>query len=614
MATDLEGLCSGNRVGRDQQDTGAPLGAASIEKRRRDARRLRSHYELEHPGDPDPLQMLSADNVAKACAWDYPAARVVSSDADKCKDGTALGSIDSIAKSAMFLIRQHFFRETGAGVPLPQEAQLQLQQLERLSREHADKRNADKPAPPPLDRFQLWGSLLHDDILAWIQDHDSFHDTLALDCMGVLTIFGLPSRSGAMRDFRWGQEVTMLEDGDVQFEIGSPAAGAAKNDTYAKFLLSDLTAIGQTRLLRPDLVASALKTLYEASDKTGYVFSRTANGKSRFGDARLRDAFREQELSIGELRRRIETDANSLGREGKLSAPDRERITYILQHTVVAADKDYVHDAEDAARPLVRQDAVSDEELTSQHALAEDAATQDQPADSEALEDAAAAESDSDGQSEPSAMEEWMYQLVARIRALEEAAAGAAAAPTPESSPMLKAIVDKWTVAWETARGCDDDGASLSFHRFLNGDTTDFSTHNCITVTPYEWFSAADGRDWCVLFAQDACNTDQQRTWALTEEEQAFVLSNFPLFAAHFKAISDSEEDTGTHAEPSAMDWSNATDQTLCQFAARIRALEEAAAGAAAAPVPVADGTMMMSLLRAAAACDEQDAKRRRTQ
>ena len=455
MATDLEGLCSGNRVGRDQQDTGAPLCAASIDKRRRDARRLQSHYELEHPGDPDPLQMLSADNVENACAWDYPAARVVSSDAAKCKDGTALGSIDSIAKSAMFLIRQHFFRETGAGVPLPQEAQLQLQQLERLSREHADKRNADKPAPPPLARFQLWGSLLHDDILAWIQDHDSFHDTLALDCMGVLTIFGLPSRSGAMRDFRWGQEVTMLEGGDVQFEIGSPAAGAAKNDTYAKFLLSDLTAIGQTELLRPDLVASALKTLYEASDKTGYVFSRTANGKSRFGDARLRDAFREQELSIGELRRRIETDANSLGREGKLSAPDRERITYILQHTVVAADKDYVHDAEDVA----------------------------------------AADSDS-----------------------------------------------------------------------------------------------------------------------------------------------DSEEDTGTRAEPSAMDWSNATDQTLCQFAARIRALEEAAAaesdsdeelrrwwrriraleeaaaGAAAAPVPVADGTMMMSLLRAAAACDEQDAKRRRTQ
>ena len=582
MATDLEGLCSGNRVGRDQQDTGAPLCAASIDKRRRDARRLQSHYELEHPGDPDFLQMLSADNVAKACAWDYPAASVVSSDADKCKDGTALGSIDSIAKSAMFLIRQHFFRETGAGVPLPQEAQLQLQQLERLSREHADKRNADKPAPPPLARFQLWGSRLHDDILAWIQDDDSFHDTLALDCMGVLTIFGLPSRSGAMRDFRWGQEVTMLEGGDVQFEIGSPAAGAAKNDTYAKFLLSDLTAIGQTRLLRPDLVASALKTLYEASDKTGYVFSRTANGKSRFGDARLRDAFREQELSIGELRRRIETDANSLGREGKLSAPDRERITYILQHTVVAADKDYVHDAEDVAAADSDSDSEEDTGTRAEPSAMDWSNATDQTlcqfaARIRALEEAAAAESDSD---------EELRQFAARIRALEEAAAGAAAAPTPESSPMLKAIVDKWTVAWETARGCDDDGASLSFHRFLNGDTTDYSTHNCITVTPYEWFSAADGRDWCVLFAQDACNTDQQRTWALTEEEQAFVLSNFPLFAAHFKAISDEDM-------PAATDIMSAVERVT---------------------VPVADGTMMMSLLRAAAACDEQDAKRRRTQ
>jgi hypothetical protein len=105
-----------------------------------------------------------------------------------------------------------------------------------------------------------------------------------------------------------------------------------------------------------------------------------------------------------------------------------------------------------------------------------------------------------------------------------------------ETNPTLKTIVAKWEDAWETARGHDDDGASLSFSRFLNGDITDFSTHNCITVTPYEWFSAADGRDWCVPFEQGAGNTDQQRAWALTGEEQAFVLSNFELFAAHFEA------------------------------------------------------------------------------
>ena len=82
-------------------------------------------------------------------------------------------------------------------------------------------------------------------------------------------------------------------------------------------------------------------------------------------------------------------------------------------------------------------------------------------------------------------------------------------------------------------------------------------------MTPYEWFSAADGRDWCVPFEQDAGNTDQQRAWALTGEEQAFVLSNFELFAAHFKAaqprlvrqnavtededFDDDEVDDGTH-------------------------------------------------------------------
>jgi hypothetical protein len=59
------------------------------------------------------------------------------------------------------------------------------------------------------------------------------------------------------------------------------------------------------------------------------VFSRTANGKNQFGAARLRDAFKEQQLCIGELRRRIETDANNLLERGTLSAEDRERVTYV---------------------------------------------------------------------------------------------------------------------------------------------------------------------------------------------------------------------------------------------------------------------------------------------
>ena len=42
--------------------------------------------------------------------------------------------------------------------------------------------------------------------------------------------------------------------------------------------------------------------------------------RNKFGTARLRDAFKEQQLCIGELRRLIETDANHLLEQGSLSA------------------------------------------------------------------------------------------------------------------------------------------------------------------------------------------------------------------------------------------------------------------------------------------------------
>ena len=100
--------------------------------------------------------------------------------------------------------------------------------------------------------------------------------------------------------------------------------------------------LGQAGLLRPELVATALLTLYDACDKTGYVFSRTINGTNRFGEERLRKFFAEHDLVIGKLRIRLETDADRLGREGQLSATDRELVSYVLQHTPSVADADYV--------------------------------------------------------------------------------------------------------------------------------------------------------------------------------------------------------------------------------------------------------------------------------
>ena len=45
---------------------------------------------------------------------------------------------------------------------------------------------------------------------------------------------------------------------------------------------------------------------------------------------------------FGELRRRIENDVDRLLEQDKLSAEDRERVTYVSQQTVDAADRDYV--------------------------------------------------------------------------------------------------------------------------------------------------------------------------------------------------------------------------------------------------------------------------------
>ena len=60
--------------------------------------------------------------------------------------------------------------------------------------------------------------------------------------------------------------------------------------------------------------------------------------------------------------------------------------------------------------------------------------------------------------------------------------------------------------------------------RFLDGDDGNFSGANCVWVTPYEVFSAPDGREWCVGW-------DQGGDIGLDGYEQCFVLNNFPLLA-----------------------------------------------------------------------------------
>ena len=136
---EIEDLTRMNRIGRNQEDTGATLEGGSRAKRERDGRRLVDHWLSQSPdaGAIDWAAVFSADNVQAACEWDYPAAR--SGD----KPGTASKSVDTVAISAMFFLRQRCFQANGAGAPLPQETQLAMQCLERAGKEH-EKVRAEK--------------------------------------------------------------------------------------------------------------------------------------------------------------------------------------------------------------------------------------------------------------------------------------------------------------------------------------------------------------------------------------------------------------------------------------------------------------------------------------
>ena len=60
--------------------------------------------------------------------------------------------------------------------------------------------------------------------------------------------------------------------------------------------------------------------------------------------------------------------------------------------------------------------------------------------------------------------------------------------------------------------------------------SVDPSGRDVISVSPYEWFSAEDGHEWCVAFEQGG-------DIGLSANERAFVLNNFELLASHFARL-----------------------------------------------------------------------------
>ena len=75
-----------------------------------------------------------------------------------------------------------------------------------------------------------------------------------------------------------------------------------------------------------------------------------------------------------------------------------------------------------------------------------------------------------------------------------------------------------------------EEEEKLEFIRFFDGDTYNFIASNTARVSPYEWFSAEDGHEWCVAFEQGG-------DIGLSANERAFVLNNFELLASHFARL-----------------------------------------------------------------------------
>eukprot|EP01043_Picozoa_sp_COSAG02_P053820 COSAG02_NODE_6000_length_3883_cov_1.367336_5_plen_179_part_00 len=106
---------------------------------------------------------------------------------------------------------------------------------------------------------------------------------------------------------------------------------------------------------------------------------------------------------------------------------------------------------------------------------------------------------------------------------------------------------------------CDGNGAQspITFFRFeYNTDYAyeappflKWKSHRTPTrVTPYEWFSAPDGRDWVVPFTQRFTAPGVEDI-SLTPGEEAFVLNNFATLAEYFAPRDSSPATIDTYVD-----------------------------------------------------------------
>ena len=417
------------------------------------------------------LEMLGADAVKAYCAAKAP------------------GSIDTYCKMACAFLK--LVTHAQGEQDLPPTVCREIAALEGMAADCESNRRNQATSPPAymsfvgptLELFEKFST-----------EHIEMNYTdLALGVWLIFTVLGVATRTRTMRAARWGVNVIKLDKGDWRIKLGDEENPGTKHSFPLDIKLSELAGLSKAGLLYHDYAATALDWLYRHTDGDTHgrlVFSRNSKKNSQFG----KDVFGKfmieklgAGMDCGSLRRRMEINAAMAAEQKRISPHDRSLVSCCLQHRGKTAGLDYSdggHEVEEREPEL------------------------------------------SPGGSTANSSEEEEVHI-------EEADPGQNADETGSNGTAMtiKTIVEKWEDQQENVRDpAVDPKVPLHFTRFLDGDDENFDTGNCITITPYEWFSASNGRDWCVSWDQYA--------WpdaALTDEEKAFVMDKFELFAAHFE-------------------------------------------------------------------------------
>ena len=401
---------------------------------------------------------------------------------------------------------------------LPAPVCRELSALESLCADTEAQKRANKPVPIDIHTFIGAGTMAFNKLT---QDHSTMkYADLALAVWLMLTIFGIPARSRTFRDCRWGEHVKKLATGDWQISLGDPQSPGTKHKFPMTICLSELAPLGAAGLSRPDIVAAALSYLYSRTEEPDgrLIFSRLDGKDSRFGKDAFGRYFSEKVagLKVEELRTSVETHAAKLLENDAISPRTRSLVSYLQQHKPHTAGLDYVRqEAQDTAAASAGDATVTD---------ADDSTTVD-------AVDLVSTDTADSGDTHDKVDNESPDTNVSTDTADSGDTDDKVDNESPDTNVMLKTIVQKWEDQQEIVRDpAVDPKVPLNFTRFLDGDDDNFMSGNCITITPYEWFSAPDGHDWCVSW-DHYVHADA----TLTDEEKSFVMDKFELFATHFE-------------------------------------------------------------------------------